>query len=1153
MTTPYHPEIEENTTTKLIIPDVSDDEKNKKKDSIPDLVVPQDIPQIHPMGVQPKQEQEIQQKSLLFLEEENNKSLTSSSSEDVQESEKNENSNSSSSKICDEINQVSTTDQDQSPVQDPLQEPPPPSSSTSSDSKPDSKATTLEISMTETEEPPSNNELSVKEFSVVESQDTIIQAEDKDLDVAFEQQIEKNEQEITKYVTTEPEQESASMPMTSFATAIVSEPPISLSISNATKENDVVVEEKINPGEPKQELSLDEKSSDNDSATSDLLSLAPKDLKEKKAVGISVSSYTKIITELPPERPPSMQSEPSLGIILRNFCKKIYLQMNILIFTRFFLGTISEESKKSIGPPPDLSPLAKTDEIVKEDTTKDIVTVTIEQKPLEKQNPIIVDEGTELKSKAGNPKVASMTTVENSNDATTIESSSAESEKVVVLSKDVEDKIFRENKEQQHLDAQEDHSLCENVVVAKHNDDGHGVIKLIGEKNLDQPAQDLQKDVPPQPLVSIQSSFGSTEKTSENRKLVEDNDIAESTTSLKTDHHSETETTTISKETVYFAKPVVDDRNNSNLDSKIDVKLDTENNSSSKKADNKIEEQEKNVKEDEASDKVAEDISSNQQISSCSSTSAGIEKPAFNEKPMIENITHHLSESRPITANEEASKNLEKSTKMVHEESSSASKSSVEKIVAVEEKSSKSVEKESSQPKVQVDFFSSVQFSSSSSATTKDEKSKKVGENLEKEQILIEDSKPEFDSKIAEVKNVDAKEEEKSSAVAEMVSTSFSFGISFSKSIPADDASSKIVVQPEPETKVSSVEVAHQHQPPHELLLPTEPETISVPDLKEERTKKSEEKIVPHTPLEEEVKLQIDPTTSVTSVPTSAVKPEENTVVNESTTSSNLNLLTSSTDSSSVSTITEVFSSNQQQQKVQLTNDPTPLTTPLVPLQVQSVPQIATKSKPIDDYANSDTNTTKKDDNNPITNYSTSCDISSTVAATVCGVNEKEPEPTVIPLPSTLSLVTDEPLEPIVPPSPVTISSLTGIGNLNNDSQLLPSTTSIFSIPAPTVMSSGTLESLTNSGIFGTTTTGTGTDEGSSSIDNFEDEITGKEIRPGTSPGGSLTVPNPTHLESTQFVVATGSDQPGLHHLPAATVSPTSGEYFETFAQFHEI
>jgi len=140
-----------------------------------------------------------------------------------------------------------------------------------------------------------------------------------------------------------------------------------------------------------------------------------------------------------------------------------------------------------------------------------------------------------------------------------------------------------------------------------------------------------------------------------------------------------------------------------------------------------------------------------------------------------------------------------------------------------------------------------------------------------------------------------------------------------------------------------------------------------------------------------------------------------------------------------------------------------------------------------------------------------------------------------------LSLVTDEPLEPIVPPSPVTISSLTGIGNLNNDSQLLPSTTSIFSIPAPTVMSSGTLESLTNSGIFGTTTTGTGTDEGSSSIDNFEDEITGKEIRPGTSPGGSLTVPNPTHLESTQFVVATGSDQPGLHHLPAATVSPTSG------------
>merc|ERR1712079_521788 len=129
------------------------------------------------------------------------------------------------------------------------------------------------------------------------------------------------------------------------------------------------------------------------------------------------------------------------------------------------------------------------------------------------------------------------------------------------------------------------------------------------------------------------------------------------------------------------------------------------------------------------------------------------------------------------------------------------------------------------------------------------------------------------------------------------------------------------------------------------------------------------------------------------------------TVVNESTTSSNLNLLTSSTDSSSVSTITEVFSSNQQQQKVQLTNDPTPLTTPLVPLQVQSVPQIATKSKPIDDYANSDTNTSKKDDNNPITNYSTSCDISSTVAATVCGVNEKEPEPTVIPLPSTLSLV----------------------------------------------------------------------------------------------------------------------------------------------------
>merc|ERR1712062_562289 len=72
MTTPYHPEIEEDTTTKLIIPDVSDDEKNKKKDSIPDLVVPQDIPQIHPMGVQPKQEQEIQQKSLLFLEEENN-------------------------------------------------------------------------------------------------------------------------------------------------------------------------------------------------------------------------------------------------------------------------------------------------------------------------------------------------------------------------------------------------------------------------------------------------------------------------------------------------------------------------------------------------------------------------------------------------------------------------------------------------------------------------------------------------------------------------------------------------------------------------------------------------------------------------------------------------------------------------------------------------------------------------------------------------------------------------------------------------------------------------------------------------------------------------------------------------------------------------
>ena len=153
--------------------------------------------------------------------------------------------------------------------------------------------------------------------------------------------------------------------------------------------------------------------------------------------------------------------------------------------------------------------------------------MTIEQKPMEKQNPIVVDEGTELKSKAGNPKVPSMTTppyqatVENSNDASTIESSSAESEKVVVLSKDVEDKKFRKNKEQQNLDAQEDHSLCENVVVAKHNDDGHGVIKLIGEKNLDQPAQDLQKHVPPQPLVSIQSSFGSTEKTSENRKLVE--------------------------------------------------------------------------------------------------------------------------------------------------------------------------------------------------------------------------------------------------------------------------------------------------------------------------------------------------------------------------------------------------------------------------------------------------------------------------------------------------------------------------------------------------------------------------------------------------------------------------------------------------------
>merc|ERR1712203_563052 len=123
--------------------------------------------------------------------------------------------------------------------------------------------------------------------------------------------------------------------------------------------------------------------------------------------------------------------------------------------------------------------------------------------------------------------------------------------------------------------------------------------------------------------------------------------------------HSETETTTISKETVYFAKPVVDDRNNSNLDSKIDVKLDTENNSSLKKADNKTEEQETDVKEDEASDKVVEDISSKQQISSCSSTSAEIEKTAFNEKPMIENITHHLSESRPITANEEASKNLE--------------------------------------------------------------------------------------------------------------------------------------------------------------------------------------------------------------------------------------------------------------------------------------------------------------------------------------------------------------------------------------------------------------------------------------------------------------------------------------------------------------
>ena len=125
-------------------------------------------------------------------------------------------------------------------------------------------------------------------------------------------------------------------------------------------------------------------------------------------------------------------------------------------------------------------------------------------------------------------------------------------------------------------------------------------------------------------------------------------------------------------------------------------------------------------------------------------------------------------------------------------------------------------------------------------------------------------------------------------------------------------------------------------------------------------------------------------------------------------------------------------------------DDPT-----LVSSNTTTAPQVATKSKPMDSCA------IEKYEQNLYPGKISSCDTFTT-----------EPEPTVIPLPSTLSLVTEEPLE-----------SMT-----ENDSQ----SSMIFSIPT---LSAATTNPETNPGIFGTA------DE-SSSMDNFENEILGKEIRP---------------------------------------------------------
>ena len=120
-----------------------------------------------------------------------------------------------------------------------------------------------------------------------------------------------------------------------------------------------------------------------------------------------------------------------------------------------------------------------------------------------------------------------------------------------------------------------------------------------------------------------------------------------------------------------------------------------------------------------------------------------------------------------------------------------------------------------------------------------------------------------------------------------------------------------------------------------------------------------------------------------------------------------------------------------------------------------TAPQVATKSKPMDSCV------IEKYEQNLNPGKISSCDTFAT----------EEPEPTVIPLPSTLSLVTEEPLE-----------SMT-----ENDSQ----SSMIFSIPTLSAAATTVNPETVNPGIFGTTAA----DE-SSSMDNFENEIMGKEIRP---------------------------------------------------------